>query len=102
MLLRLTEEWKNGLENRNCAGAVLIDLSKVFHGSEHRHVPGNRTKWTEGLANTDQRGQYITAEETVKLLGVHLGENINLNRQIEEFCRKAASQLNVLQRLAGP
>ena len=42
----------------------------------------------------------IIAECTVKLLGVHLDDHLNFNQQTKELCRKAASQLNVLQRLA--
>ena len=42
----------------------------------------------------------IIAESTVKLLGVHLDDNLNFNQQTKELCRKAASQLNVLRRLA--
>ena len=42
----------------------------------------------------------IIAESTVKLLGVHLDDHLNFNQQTKELCRKAASQLNVLQRLA--
>ena len=43
----------------------------------------------------------IIAESTVKLLGVHLlDDHLYFNQQTKELCRKAASQLNVLQRLA--
>ena len=42
----------------------------------------------------------ITTDESVKLLGVHLDRHLDFNKQIEELCRKAACQLNVLQRLA--
>ena len=41
----------------------------------------------------------IITERTVKLLGVHLDDHLNFNQQTKELCRKAASQLNVLQRL---
>ena len=42
----------------------------------------------------------ITTDESVKLLGVHLDRHLDFNKQIKELCRKAACQLNVLQRLA--
>ena len=42
----------------------------------------------------------ITTDESVKLLGVHLDRHLDFNKQIKERCRKAACQLNVLQRLA--
>ena len=42
----------------------------------------------------------IITESTVKLLRVHLDNHLNFNQQTKELCRKAASQLNVLQRLA--
>ena len=42
----------------------------------------------------------ITADETVKLLAIHLDDNINFNRQIEEVGRKAESRMNFLLRLA--
>ena len=42
----------------------------------------------------------ITTGESMKLLGVHLDRHMDFNKQIKELCRKAACQLNVLQRLA--
>ena len=42
----------------------------------------------------------ITTDESVKLLEVHLDRHLDFNKQIKELCRKAACQLNVLQRLA--
>ena len=42
----------------------------------------------------------ITNVESVKLLRVHLDRHLDFNKQIKELCRKAACQLNVLQRLA--
>ena len=42
----------------------------------------------------------IITESTVKLLGVHLDDHLNFNQQTKQLCRKAASQLNVLRRLA--
>ena len=42
----------------------------------------------------------IITESTVKLFGVHLDDHLNFNKQTKELCRKAASLLNVLQRLA--
>ena len=42
----------------------------------------------------------ITTDDSVKLLGVHLDRLLDFNKQIKELCRKAACQLNVLQRLA--
>ncbi len=42
----------------------------------------------------------ITTDESVELLEIHLDRHLDVNKQIKELCRKAASQLNVLQRLA--
>ena len=42
----------------------------------------------------------IMADESVKLIGVHLERHLDFNKQIKQLCRKAACQLNVLQRLA--
>ena len=42
----------------------------------------------------------MTTDDSVKLLGVHLDRLMDFNKQIKELCRKAACQLNVLQRLA--
>ena len=42
----------------------------------------------------------ITTDESVKHIGVHLDRHPDFNKQIKELCRKAACQLNVLQRLA--
>ena len=42
----------------------------------------------------------ITCEENVKLLGVELDYKLNSDTQITKMCKKAAKQLNVLQRLS--
>ena len=42
----------------------------------------------------------ITTDKRVKLIGIHLDRHLDFNKQIKELCRKAACQLNVLQRLA--
>ena len=42
----------------------------------------------------------ITTDESVKLLRVHFDRHLYSNKKIKELCRKAACQLNVLQRLA--
>ena len=42
----------------------------------------------------------ITCEENVKLLGVELDYKLNFDTQITKMCKKAAKQLNVLQRLS--
>ena len=42
----------------------------------------------------------ITCEENVKLLGVEHDYKLNFDTQITKMCKKAAKQLNVLQRLS--
>ena len=44
-------------------------------------------------------GEIINSEETVKLLGVTLDYRLDLAPHISNICKKAATQLNVLQRL---
>ena len=42
----------------------------------------------------------IKYEDNVKLLGVELDYKLNFDMQITKMCKKAAKQLNVLQRLS--
>ena len=49
--------------------------------------------------NFNIHGKTFKSEETVKLLGIHLDYKLNFEQHISELCRKAASQLNVLNRL---
>ena len=41
----------------------------------------------------------LKSEITVKLLGVKLDNKLNFDSHISDLCKKAATQLNVLQRL---
>ena len=43
-------------------------------------------------------GEIINSEETVKLLGVTLDYRLDFDPHISNICKKAATQLNVLQR----
>ena len=45
-------------------------------------------------------GNRVDSEDCVTLLGVILDKNLSFNEQISQLCRKAASQLAVLQRLS--
>ena len=56
-----------------------------------------RTIWTIGFVFFTMPLDY---GDSVKLLGVHLDRHLDFNKHIKELCRKAAYQLNVLQRLA--
>ena len=53
---------------------------------------------TSGI-NLDFLGQSIQSEESVKLLGVTLDYKLNFDPHISNICKKAASPLNVLNRL---
>ena len=44
-------------------------------------------------------GSKVTSEPAVRLLGVTLDENLNFSAHVNEMCRRAGVQLNVLQRL---
>ena len=66
--------------------------------SKFQAITVNAAEYPRAHINLDDT--VIIAESTVKLLGVHLDDNLNLNKQTKELCRKAASQLNVLRRLA--
>ena len=46
-------------------------------------------------------GKQIAAVDSVKLLGVNLDKNLNFTTHIQELCKKAARQLNVLRRLSN-
>ena len=59
------------------------------------NTPANQQKAQITLGD-----KVIVAEESVKLLGIHLDEHLDFGKQAKELCRKAAAQLNVLQRLA--
>ena len=55
------------------------------------NTPANQQKAQITLSN-----KVIVAEESVKLLGIHLDEHLDFGKQAKELCRKAAAQLNVL------
>ena len=44
-------------------------------------------------------GNNITCEDNVKLLGVTIDSNLNVNNHISEICKKASRQLNILKRI---
>ena len=45
-------------------------------------------------------GNSIKTEDTVKLLGVHLDSKLKFNEHVQSVCKKAAKQINALQRLS--
>ena len=51
------------------------------------------------MENINIEGKIMKSKETVKLLSIRLDYRLNFELHISELCRKAASQLNVLQRL---
>ena len=82
--------------------------SKVIKWFDTNMMEANPSKFQAITINAaeDPRAQIdigdkaIITESTAKLFGVHLDDHLNFNQQTKELCRKAASQLNVLQRLA--
>ena len=57
-----------------------------------------KSKDTTTIQISDNR---VESEDSVTLLGVTLDKNLNFNSHTSILCRKAASQLAVLQRLSG-
>ena len=45
-------------------------------------------------------GNVVCSEQSVKLLGMHVDKNLTFEYQINEICKKAARQINALQRLS--
>ena len=43
ILLRLLEDWRKALDNQQCVGAILMDLSKAFNCLPHRLLIANVT-----------------------------------------------------------
>ena len=72
----------------------MIANPEKFHAILHRK---NRTNTSGEKINID--GEIINSEETVKLLGVTLDYRLDFDPHISNICKKAATQLNVLQRL---
>ena len=47
----------------------------------------------------DLKGNKITCEENVKLLGITVDSHLNFDKHISEICKKASQQLNILKRI---
>jgi hypothetical protein len=47
----------------------------------------------------DLKGNKITCEENVKLLGITVDSHLNFDKRISEICKKASQQLNILKRI---
>ena len=45
------------------------------------------------------KGNKITCEENVKLLGVTVDSQLNFDKHISKICKKASQQLNILKRI---
>ena len=57
----------------------------------------NRTSTSGEIINIG--GEIINSEETVKLLGVTFDCRLDFDPHISNICKKAATQLNILQRI---
>ena len=47
----------------------------------------------------DLKGNKITCEENVKLLGITVDSHLNFDKHISEICKKESQQLNILKRI---
>ena len=72
----------------------MIANPEKFHAIPLRK---NQTSSSGEKINTD--GEIINSKETVKLLGVTLDYRLDIDPRISNICKKAATLLNVLQRL---
>jgi hypothetical protein len=43
----------------------------------------------------------IVCDEVVKLLGIDIDYQLNLDKHIQNICRKASQQLSVIKRIVG-
>ena len=55
------------------------------------------TKTNSHNLTFDLKGNKITCEENVNLLGITIDSQLNLDKHILENCEKASQQLNILK-----
>ena len=88
------------LEKEACVALTWLDRNEMIANPEKFHallVKKDRTD-TTGHSISIQ-GKTIKSEASVKLLGVNLDHQLNFDLHISDLCKKAATQLNVLNRL---
>ena len=71
------------IDNLGKFRAIIIDKKKKCHANETLKI-GNKI---------------INASSSVKLVGVQIGDQLNVNLHISKICRSATNQLNALIRL---
>ena len=90
----------NTLEKETGVALSWLKQNEMIANPEKFHailLRKNRTNTSGEKINID--GEIINSEETVKLLGVTLDYRLDFDPHISNICKKAATQLNVLQRL---
>ena len=90
----------NTLEKETGVALSWLKQNEMIANPEKFHsilLRKSRTNTSGEKINID--GEIINSEETVKLLGVTLDYRLDFDPHISNICKKAATQLNVLQRL---
>jgi hypothetical protein len=82
-------------EANNCLKWFTVNDMKANPDKFHFMVVGNTDTPDFNLGNT-----ILKHEDSVELLGIGIDSKLNFNHHITNLCKKAARQLNVLQRIS--
>ena len=90
----------NTLEKETGVALSWLENNEMIANPENFHAILLRKSQTNTIGEQiNINGKMIKSEETVKLLGVTLDYRLDFDPHISNICKKAAAQLNVLERL---
>ena len=90
----------NILEKETGVALSLLEQNEMLATPEKFHALLLRKSQTNTSGEQiNINGKIIKSEETVKLLGVPFDHRLDFDPHISNLCKKAATQLNVLERL---
>ena len=87
------------LEKEACVALTWLDRNEMIANPEKFHAVLVKKDRTETPGHSISIGKKtIESEAWVKLLGVNLDHQLNFDLHISDLCKKAATQLNVINR----
>ena len=83
-LLRLAEDWRNALDNRQYAAAIMMDLSKAFDCLPHGLLLGKLRAYELSVKACALVSSLSDLKQTVKLGHTHYSEWSNITKGVPQ------------------
>ena len=84
-LLRLVEDWRNALDNRQYAEAIMMDLSMAFDCLPHDLLLGNLREYGLSVKECALVSSYLSDRKPTVKLGPHYSKWSNITKGVPQW-----------------